>query len=213
MRLGNCRLYGILDIGYVSRANAPSIAEAMIDGGVDVIQLRAKNLPRSDVITLAKTLRAITSANDVPFVVNDYPEIARAVGADGAHVGQDDMPIAEARDKAGAGCLIGKSTHSLAQARAAAAEGADYLGFGPLFATPTKPDYEAIGLGEITAVHKVTHHPIFCIGGIKLQNLANVIAAGAQRVAIVSGLLQAPDIAKYARSAKNLLDHAAAAQS
>ena len=101
--------------------------------------------------------------------------------------------------------LVGKSTHSLEQARAARAEGADYIGFGPIFATPTKPDYAPIGLSEIKNVHSDVTVPIFCIGGIKLDNLEEIIAAGAQRVAIVSGLPKASDIIEYARACKKLL--------
>ena len=101
--------------------------------------------------------------------------------------------------------IIGKSTHSLAQATAAAADGADYIGFGPLFATPTKPGRPAIGLDDIRRVHELVQIPIFCIGGIKLENLPTIIAAGARRVVIVSGLLQAPDIANYAREVRSLL--------
>jgi thiamine-phosphate pyrophosphorylase len=98
-----------------------------------------------------------------------------------------------------------KSTHSLEQARAAQDEGADYIGFGPIFATPTKPDYKPIGLGDIKQVHLDLTLPIFCIGGIKLDNLAEVVDAGAQRVVIVSGLLKASDIVVYARACKKLL--------
>jgi thiamine-phosphate pyrophosphorylase len=101
--------------------------------------------------------------------------------------------------------LVGKSTHNLAQARAAHGEGANYIGFGPLFATPTKPDYKPIGLGDIKQVHVDFALPIFCIGGINIDNLAQLIAAGAQRVVIVSGLLKSPDIVDYARRAKQLL--------
>jgi thiamine-phosphate pyrophosphorylase len=115
------------------------------------------------------------------------------------------MPIAEARKIAGPNCMVGKSTHSVDQAIRAFYEGADYIGFGPLFATPTKPDYPPIGLSEIQKVHEAVRIPIFCIGGIKLGNLPDVVAAGARRVVIVSGLLQAPDAAEYARSAKKLL--------
>jgi thiamine-phosphate pyrophosphorylase len=126
------------------------------------------------------------------------------------HIGQDDGPIAGARAAAGSGKLVGRSTHSLAQARAARAEGADYLGFGPLFATPTKPDYPAIGLEDIAQAHaEVPDRPIFCIGGIKLENLAEVIAAGARRVVIVSGILLAPDVAAYTRQAADFLREAA----
>jgi thiamine-phosphate pyrophosphorylase len=101
--------------------------------------------------------------------------------------------------------MVGKSTHSVNQAIRAFDEGADYIGFGPIFATPTKPDYSPIGLDEIRKVHEAVRIPIFCIGGIKLENLPAVIVAGARRVVIVSGLLQAKDIASYARSAKKLL--------
>jgi thiamine-phosphate pyrophosphorylase len=116
------------------------------------------------------------------------------------------MPMAEARQIAGANCMVGKSTHSVDQAIRAFYEGADYIGFGPIFATPTKPDYPPVGLGEIQKVHEAVGIPIFCIGGIKLDNLPDVLAAGARRVVIVSGLLQAPNPAEYARAAKALLN-------
>ncbi len=124
---------------------------------------------------------------------------------EGVHVGQDDDAIAHARHKACREVLVGKSTHGLEQAIAAHREGADYIGFGPIFATPTKPDYQPIGVNGIKRVHHEVSVPIFCIGGIKIDNLGQVIAAGAKRVAIVSGLLKAPDIAKYARACKALL--------
>jgi len=122
------------------------------------------------------------------------------------HVGQDDPPIAEVRSLTGPNCVVGKSTHSLDQAIRAFYEGADYIGFGPLFATPTKPDYPPIGLAAIEKVHGAVRIPIFCIGGIKLDNLPKVIEAGARRVVIVSGLLQATDIIAYGRSVKDLLN-------
>ncbi|MFL6527658.1 MAG: thiamine phosphate synthase, partial [Chthoniobacterales bacterium] len=153
----------------------------------------------------ASELRAQTAERDVPLIVNDHPEVAHDIGADGVHVGQDDMSVAEARAEIGADAVVGKSTHSIAQAIAAASEGADYIGFGPLFSTPTKPDYQPIGLTDIAEVHRRVTIPIFCIGGIKLENLEQVIAFGARRVVIVSGLLTAADIADYARRAKQLL--------
>ena len=182
------------------------MAEALLNGGVDLLQLRAKNIPKREIEKLAQELRGITAGPAVPLIINDHAEIAREVGAAGVHLGQDDMPIAEARNIVGSGCAVGKSTHSLDQAIRAFYEGADYIGFGPLFATPTKPDYPPIGLTEIGKVHEAVRIPIFCIGGIKLDNLPNVIEAGAQRVVIVSGLLQATDTAGYARAAKHLLN-------
>jgi thiamine-phosphate pyrophosphorylase len=185
------------------------MAEQMIDGGVDLIQLRAKAHPAAQIAKLAADLHRITLARSVPLIINDHSEIARIVPAEGVHVGQDDLPIAEAREISGPNCVVGKSTHSVDQAIRAFSEGADYIGFGPIFATPTKPDYRPIGLEEINKVHEAIRIPIFCIGGIKLSNLPEVIAAGARRVAIVSGLLQATDIASYARSAKDLLNRPA----
>jgi thiamine-phosphate pyrophosphorylase len=107
--------------------------------------------------------------------------------------------------KTGRDILVGKSTHNFEQALAAQNEGADYIGFGPIFATPTKPDYQPIGLKQIESVHRNVALPIFCIGGIKIDNLEQVVAAGARRIAIVSALLKAPDIAEYARACKKLL--------
>jgi thiamine-phosphate pyrophosphorylase len=206
MDLSQCRVYGIIDLGYVAPSHVIQVAKAMIAGGVDVVQLRAKGHQPTQIARFGEELHGVTAPEGVPLVINDHPAVAREIGAEGVHVGQDDISIAEAREIAGVGCFVGRSTHSLEQARRAAAERADYIGFGPLFATPTKPDYVPIGLGEIRAVHEAVRIPIFCIGGIKLENLAEVIEAGARRVVIVSGLLQATDVAQYARSAKALLN-------
>lgn len=203
--LTECRLYGILDLGYIAAAEAMRVAGAMIEGGVDVIQLRGKRQSVDELTSLASALHALTFPAAIPLIANDYPEIAQRVPLEGVHVGQDDQSVAAARAGAGRDILVGKSTHSLAQAAAAQKEGADYIGFGPLFATPTKPDYRPIGLRQIAQVHRDVPCPIFCIGGIKVENLGQVIVAGARRVVIVSGLLQAPDIANYAREARRLL--------
>jgi len=203
--LSDCRLYGILDFGYVGVADLERVAKAMIDGDVDLIQLRAKKQSLEEIIDLAGALHQITSGAGIPLIVNDHAEVAAKVPVEGVHVGQDDDSLAHARKKAGHHVLVGKSTHSFEQAVAAEREGADYIGFGPIFATPTKPDYQPVGLTGIKRVHNEVTVPIFCIGGIKIENLGQVIAAGAKRVAIVSGLLKAPDIAKYARACKTLL--------
>jgi thiamine-phosphate pyrophosphorylase len=203
--LKNCLLYGILDLGYIDARDCARLGAAMIEGGVDLIQLRGKQKSVDELIGLALKLHKITSRSSTPLIVNDYAEIAREVPVEGVHVGQDDDPIAIARKKAGRDVWIGKSTHNLEQALAAAREGADYIGFGPIFATPTKPDYRPIGLTGIKQVHTEVQLPIFCIGGIKIDNLERVIGAGAHRVAIVSGLLKAPDIAEAARAARRRL--------
>jgi thiamine-phosphate pyrophosphorylase len=204
-RLHECRLYGILDLGYVESSAVLRVAGALIEGGVDLIQLRGKAQSLTELKGIAASLHELTFAAGIPLIINDHAEIARDVPVQGVHVGQDDRSIEAVRVVVGREILVGKSTHSPAQAAAAQTEGADYIGFGPLFATPTKPDYPAIGLGDIGQVHQDVEVPIFCIGGIKLENLEQVIAAGAQRVVIVSGLLIAPNVIGYARSAKELL--------
>jgi thiamine-phosphate pyrophosphorylase len=203
--LTNARLYGILDLSYVLVPDASAVAEAMVKGEVDLIQLRGKEKSMDELVRVAAKIYEITSRASVPLIVNDHAEIAAKVPVEGVHVGQDDDSVAIAREKAGRELFVGKSTHNLQQAIAAQREGADYIGFGPIFATPTKPDYQPIGLNGIRQVHLDVTLPIFCIGGIKLENLPKVIAAGARRVAIVSGILKAPDIAKYARACKKLL--------
>jgi len=115
------------------------------------------------------------------------------------HVGQDDLSVTETRRIVGESCFVGKSTHSLAQATAALAEGADYIGFGPLFATGTKPDYVPVGLSEIEEVERRAAVPVFCIGGINLERLPQVLSAGARRVVIVSALLLAVDVRAYVK--------------
>jgi thiamine-phosphate pyrophosphorylase len=203
--LNDCRLYGILDLGYIAPNECTRVTEQMIDGGVDIVQLRAKKMSILQIVDLAEKIHWITAAASTPLIVNDHAEVARRVPVEGVHLGQDDESIAKVRAAVSYEIIIGKSTHSPEQARAAANEGADYIGFGPLFATPTKPDYAPIGLTDIAKVHVDLALPIFCIGGIKIDNLAEVIAAGAKRVVIVSGLLQAQDIADYARRCKELL--------
>jgi thiamine-phosphate pyrophosphorylase len=203
--LKDCRLYGILDLGYVSVADAEDVAKSLMDGGVDLVQLRGKKHSVDKLVDLAARLHQITAAAGTPLIVNDHAEVAARVSLEGVHVGQDDESVSTVREKAGREIIVGKSTHSLEQAIAAERDGADCIGFGPIFATPTKPDYKPIGLKQIKPAHATVQLPIFCIGGIKLENLGQLLAAGAKRVAIVSGLLKAPDIAKYARACKALL--------
>ncbi len=208
--LAQSRLYGILDLGYVSAAEAPAMLEEMVRGGVDFLQLRAKGVALAQVEALARELAPLAARAGVPLVLNDEPALAGALQLDGVHVGQDDLPVAEARRLAagqvGGRRLVGLSTHSLEQALAAVGQLPDYIGFGPLFATPTKPDYTPIGMEEIAEVHRRVDLPIFCIGGVKLENVEEVLRAGARRVVIVSGILQAADVAGYCREVKTRLN-------
>lgn len=204
--LKNASLYGILDLGYVTAAEAPAMAGQMLAGGVQVLQLRAKKATDEDILALARLVAPLCRDHGVPFILNDHPELVQEAGADGAHVGQDDMTVARARKLAGAGAIIGMSTHSVTQATAAAEAEPDYIGFGPLFATPTKPDYTPIGLADIREVHRLVTIPIFCIGGVKLENLPTVLSAGARRVVVVSGILQAPDVRAYCEDLRRKLN-------
>jgi thiamine-phosphate pyrophosphorylase len=204
-QLSDCRLYGILDLGYINILQLAPVARAMIAGGVDLIQLRGKNFDPEQLTMLATKLHALASRHGVPLIINDHAEIARSVALEGVHVGQADMAIADVRALVDRPVLVGKSTHSFEQAISAQKEGADYIGFGPLFETPTKPDYLPIGLDAIKKVHEAVRIPIFCIGGIKLNNLARVMAAGADRVVIVSELLQGNHVEALAHAVKNLL--------
>lgn len=203
--LRECRLYGIIDLGYTDVGGCSRIAEHMVEGGVDLIQLRAKEKSIDELVNLASEIHEITARSDTPLIVNDHAEIAARVPVEGVHVGQDDDSILVTRQKAGRDLIVGKSTHSLAQARAAQSEGADYIGFGPIFATPTKPGYTPIGLGKIRQVHLDVSIPVFCIGGINVGNLQRVIDAGAKRVVMVSALLKAHSIVDYARCACDML--------
>lgn len=214
--LARARLYGILDLGYVVPDAIEQVAEQMCAGGVDIIQLRAKGHDDCAIEEFANRVATIVQGAGVPFIINDHPELVPGVGADGGHVGQGDYSVAEARWRAGRALagevpppLIGKSTHTIEQAVAAAAEGADYIGFGPLYATPTKAGRPGIGLGDIARVHELVRIPVFCIGGVKLENLEAIVAAGARRVVVVSGILQAADIAAYCRTMKARLDEIA----
>ncbi len=203
--LHECRLYGIIDLAYVEASEIVRVAGEMIEGGVDLIQLRGKGKSLDELAGCAARLHELTSRSSTPLIVNDHAEIAKEIPIEGVHVGQDDDSIEVARHKAGRHILVGRSTHSVDQALAAQREGADYIGFGPIFATPTKPDYPPIGLADIERVHTELTIPIFCIGGISVDNLQRVIDAGAKRVVIVSALLKAHSIIDYARCATDML--------
>ena len=209
-RLETARLYAILDTGYVAPDRLLVVAELLVRGGVDLLQFRAKGWSPAEIVRLGQELRRLIPATDAPtpgplFILNDHPGLAEEIGADGVHVGQDDLPVDTARGQAGPDILIGKSTHSLAQAVAAGREGADYIGVGPLFATPTKPDYTPVGLDLIGQVAAQVRVPQFCIGGVNEGTLPRVLAAGARRVVIVSDLLKSDDIPAYCARVRALL--------
>jgi thiamine-phosphate pyrophosphorylase len=206
-RSADWKLYAILDLGYVAEPDRVATTLKLIAGGADVLQLRAKGRDLGEIRDVAKEIFPICRATGVPFIINDYAELAAELDADGVHIGQDDGPLAAAREMIGSGKIIGRSTHSLAQARAALDEGFDYIGFGPLFPTPTKLGRPGIGLADISAMQRDVGGkiPAFCIGGIKRANLPEVIAAGARRVVIVSDLLTAGDVESATREVREII--------
>ena len=189
------RLYAILDLGYVAVEDAVEKTIALLDGGADLLQLRAKGVGRDTIRKVALQLMPLCYEAEVPFILNDDANLAAELDVDGLHIGQDDGSYADARSIVGDDMLIGRSTHSLEQARAALEESFDYIGFGPLFPTPTKQGRPGIGMQDIARMEEEvgSEIPAFCIGGIKRDNLDEVLAAGARRVVIVSDLLTAED--------------------
>lgn len=197
--------YGIIDLAYVPDAMVLRVSQQLIEGGVDILQLRGKGRSIDDLGALAHEVLTLTMPANIPLIANDHAEIASLVEVQGVHVGQDDASVAQVRAAAGRPIIVGKSTHSLAQAAAAQNEGADYIGFGPIYPTPTKPEYAPIGLTNIRAAHEKVRLPIFCIGGVGVDKLPEMIASGARRVAIVSDMLKSASPKEYAQRAKELL--------
>jgi len=204
------RLYCILDLGYVLEEAAESVTTALLAGGADLLQLRAKHHDLATIERVARRLHPLCRAAGIPFILNDFPDLAAHIGTDGVHIGQDDGPLSDARAIMGPHKFIGRSTHSLAQARAALAEGFDYIGFGPLFPTPTKAGRPAIGLDDIALMERDvgTHIPAYCIGGISAQTLPQVLTAGARRIVVVSALLQASNPQAATRQIRDALSAA-----
>ena len=200
-------LYAIVDFGYVAESAMEEVAAKLLAGGADIVQLRAKGIPMETVAAAARKIIPLCRAAGVPFILNDHPDLVSELGADGVHIGQDDGSIYDVRSRIGADMIIGRSTHSLAQANQALADGADYIGFGPLFPTPTKAGRPAIGLDDIAEMEREVGSkiPAFCIGGIKPDNLGEVLAAGARRCVVVSSLLTAPDISAATSAVKSAM--------
>lgn len=179
-----------------------SCVEAALRGGVTLVQLREKGACGREFFAEAEKLLALCRRYGVPLIINDRSDIALAVGADGVHLGQDDLPLPRARRLLGENSIIGISVHSVEEARAAETGGADYIGVGAVFLTGTKKDAKALGLARLRAIRAACRLPIVGIGGINAGNYADVREAGAQGAAIVSGILSADDIEGEVRKIK-----------
>jgi thiamine-phosphate pyrophosphorylase len=187
-RLAQARLYFVTDAGTEERVLREALA-----GGVDVLQLREKSAADADVLAAAALFRELCDEHGALFVVNDRPDLALAAGADGVHVGQDDESVGAVRAAVGPDLLIGISTHSRDQLAIALQTDADYVCVGPVFATPTKPDYPAVGLELVRHAAAAVERPWFAIGGIDGANVREVAAAGARRVVVIRAIRDAPD--------------------
>ncbi len=200
------RLYVIVDRVACGDRDPVDVAAAAIRGGADVIQLRQKDGSDAQVLALGAAVSPLAQAAGIPVIINDRAHVAQALPGAGLHLGQADLPLARARSVLGPNRLIGKSTHSLEQALAAQTEGADYIGLGPIFPTPTKPDYGCIGLDVIAEVRRRVLRPVVCIGGIDAERLPRVLAAGAGCVAVVRAVCAAADPEEATRALKRILE-------
>jgi len=182
------------------------IVEAALEGGATVIQLRKKSMPMREQYRLALALRILTREHEALLIVNDHADLAIAADADGVHLGQDDLPPDAVRALPGfEGRLIGRSTHSLAQAQLAVHEGVDYVAIGPVYPTPTKEGRPAVGTALVSRVAGLMDRPFVAVGGIDLDNAAQVVEAGARAVAVVRAVYDAPDPAEAARRLHELI--------
>ena len=201
-RLRTARLY--LCCGARPNGEDPEpLLRAALNGGVDIVQLREKELPRREIELAALTFRRLCDTHSALFVVNDDPDLARSCDADGVHVGQDDTPASEARAVLGPDAIVGLSTHSEEQIAASAEQPADYISVGPVWETPTKKGRPAVGLELIRHAAQSAPHPFFAIGGIDPGNATQVVDAGARRLCVVRAIRDADDPTAAAEGLRN----------
>ncbi|MFQ5687014.1 MAG: thiamine phosphate synthase [Candidatus Scalindua sp.] len=203
--LHRIRLY-VLISGKLAARSVNEAARLVIDGGADAIQLREKKISDDEFISLAREIRDITTKRGTLLIINDRVRVAREVNADGVHLGQHDMSITEAREIIGNEKIIGISTHNIIQARQAQKGGADYIAIGPVYPTTTK-DYEpSIGIEVFQEISREISIPFIAIGAITLENLDEVLKAGASRVAVCSAIISSKDILSSTKQFKEKLD-------
>lgn len=204
--INDCKLYVITGENYHRGRELLDVMEAAIRGGADVVQLRDKEAAPAELLEKARALRELTRRLGVLFIVNDHPEIALEADADGVHLGQDDLPIEDARRMLGPERIVGISTHSIAQARAAEKAGADYIGVGPVFPTGTKPGRAAVTTAYVAEAAAEIRVPFFAIGGIHPGNADEVLAAGAKRLCAVSAVVGSRDPAAVCRDLRERIE-------
>jgi thiamine-phosphate pyrophosphorylase len=200
-RLRTARLYFVCEALPGGR-DPEALLQAALSGGVDIVQLREKQLGREEIQRSAQTFRRLCDTHSALFDVNDDPSLATTCEADGVHVGQDDMPVEEAREILGPDMIIGLSTHSREQL---ASPAVDYVSVGPIWETPTKEGRPAVGLGLVEHAAENAPHPFFAIGGIDPGNAGEVVAAGARRLGVVRAIRDADDPAAVAEALRGAL--------
>lgn len=201
---GQTDLYALTDSRLSLGRSLEEVADMLLSSGIHILQYREKKLPAGKMLEECRMLREMTRKANACFIVNDHIDIAMLAGADGVHIGQDDLPVAEVRRLVGPDMIIGLSTHSPEQARAAV--GADYIGVGPIFATQTKEDVvDPVGFEYLDWVVANIDLPFVAIGGIKEHNIGEVAAHGAKCCALVSELVGAPDIAEKVRKVRRAM--------
>lgn len=189
------RLYAVIDLSIVPVEKTAEASRAIIAGGAGIIQLRAKGFSSADMLRAARFIKAEAIRGNALFIVNDRADIALICGADGVHIGQDDLPVRAIRQTLGSGAVIGVSTHDVTEAMRAEKDGADYISIGPIFATTTKKDAETPkGLQAISEIKKNVNTPVVAIGGIKEEHVESVLKAGADAVAVISDILFSNDM-------------------
>jgi thiamine-phosphate pyrophosphorylase len=203
-RLRTARLYFVCEA--LPRGEEPeALLRAALSGGVDIVQLREKELGRDEIERSAQTFRRLCDTYSALFIVNDDPHLARSCDADGVHVGQDDVAAAAAREVLGPEAIVGLSTHSEQQLAASAEQPVDYVSVGPVWETPTKAGRPGVGLGLVEHAAANAPHPFFAIGGIDAENAAEVVAAGARRLGVVRAIRDAAEPAAVAAALRATL--------
>ncbi len=202
----NFRLYVILDADIASGIDdIVEIARKVILGGADMLQLRAKAASDEQILKIGQAIKELARKSKVLFVLNDRADLAQIIDADGVHLGQEDLSIKDGRRILGDNKIIGLSAHSIDQAQEAERQGADYIGLGPIFATATKPKTAPLSPEIITKVKDKIKTPFVPIGGINMDNLEQVLSAGAKRVAVCRAIIQAQDVVKATKAFRQRL--------
>ncbi len=197
-------LYLCTDRSIMSDTSIEECVEKSLRGGVSVVQIREKDCSGKEFLQLAKSVKEITKRYNVPLIINDRVDVAIAVGADGVHVGQDDLPCAIVRSMVGEDMIIGVSASSLTEALKAQQDGADYIGVGAMFATDTKTDAKVVSMEELDRIRREVSIPIVVIGGINKTTLPDFIGKGIDGIAVVSAIVSQNDVEGAARELKSM---------